>query len=421
MDRDPNLTTEDSTSAAESPARDPEIHGDPRWRVTLPVMWVAQLCSIMGFSFVMPFMPFFVRELGVTEKMIPVWAGLTGTGAGIAMSIMGPIWGFVADRHGRKLMVQRAMFGGSIVLALMGMTQNVYQLLALRILQGSITGTVPASVALVSSVVPKDRLGSSLGLMQMAVFMGGSIGPYIGGIVADRYGYRIPFGVTGALLFTGGILVLFGAKERFIPPSKEERADSSPLRVLLRTPVILSLLGVFFTMNLSMSLVMPIFPLFVEQIVGTPQKAASETGILLAVTGVAAAFSALMAGRMSDRVGHKTMLAACTFLAALLSFPHFFAQSVGQLVFLRILFGLAAGGMVPAMNALVASTVPRANIGQAYGFTTTASALGWATGPAIGGLAASVVGYRWPFVIMGGLLVLATLAQRRWIGAEAAD
>ena len=125
MDRDPDLTTEDSTSAGESPARDPEIHGDPRWRVTLPVMWVAQLCSIMGFSFVMPFMPFFVRELGVTEKMVPVWAGLTGTGAGIAMSIMGPIWGFVADRHGRKLMVQRAMFGGSIVLALMGMTQNL--------------------------------------------------------------------------------------------------------------------------------------------------------------------------------------------------------------------------------------------------------------------------------------------------------
>ena len=90
-------------------------------------------------------------------------------------------------------------------------------------------------------------------------------------------------------------------------------------------------------------------------------------------------------------------------------------------MFLRILFGLAAGGMVPAMNALVANTVPRTNIGQAYGFTTTASALGWATGPAIGGLAASVVGYRWPFVIMGGLLVLATLAQKRWIRAEASD
>ncbi|HUU54670.1 MAG TPA: MFS transporter, partial [Armatimonadota bacterium] len=163
------------------------------------------------------------------------------------------------------------------------------------------------------------------------------------------------------------------------------------------------------------------FPLFVEQIVGTPQKAASETGILLAVTGVAAAFSALMAGRLSDRVGHRTMLVACTFLAALLSFPHFFAQSIAQLVFLRILFGLAAGGMVPAMNALVANTVPRTNIGQAYGFTTTASALGWATGPAIGGLAASAFGYRWPFVIMGGLLVLATLAQKRWIRAEAAD
>ncbi len=171
-------------------------------------------------------------------------------------------------------------------------------------------------------------------------------------------------------------------------------------------------------MNLSVSFVMPIFPLFVEQIVGTPQKAAGETGILLAVTGVASAFSAVMVGRLSDRLGHKRMLVICTFATALLSFPHFFAQSVSQLVFLRLLFGLAAGGMVPAMNALVATVVPRTNIGQAYGFTTTASALGWAFGPAVGGVAASGFGYRWPFVIMSGLLLLVTLAQKRWIVSE---
>jgi len=390
-------------------------HGDPRWRVTLAVMWFAQLCSIMGFSFVMPFIPFFVRDLGVAEKMVPVWAGLTGTGAGIAMSIMGPIWGFVADRYGRKLMVQRAMFGGAVILGLMGMVQNVYQLLVLRILQGSITGTVPACVALVSSVIPKNRLGFSLGLMQMAVFTGGSVGPYVGGIVAEHYGYRIPFGVTAALLFIGGMLVWFGARERFAPPDEDDRRESTPLRVLFRMPVVISLLVVYFTMNLSISFVMPIFPLFVEEIIVAPEKAASETGVLVALTGIAAAVSALAVGRLSDRVGHKTILLISTGLTAAFCFPHFFAGNLTHLVFLRILFGLAFGGMVPAMNAIVARVVPRANIGQAYGFTTTASALGWGVGPALGGFAASVLGYRWPFVIMGCLLVFVSLAQKRFI------
>jgi len=421
MHRDTQHDTTPPDQEIDTHASRAELEGDPKWRVTLPVMWVAQVSSIMGFSFVMPFIPFFVRELGVSEKAVPLWAGLTGTGAGIAMSIMGPIWGWIADRYGRKPMVMRAMFGGGIVLALMGMVQNVYQLLLLRIIQGSITGTVPASVALVSSVVPKHRLGFSLGVMQMAVFTGGSIGPYVGGIIADHYGYRIPFGVTGALLLFGGVLVLFGARERFVRPEPREQGEAPPLRVIFGTPGIPILLMLYLVMNLSGSFVMPIFPLLVEQIVGKPQQAASETGMLLAITGVAGAVAAASVGRWSDRFGHKRTLVLCTTIAALLCFPHYLAQTVPQLFFLRILFGLGVGGMIPAMNAMVASVVPRTNIAQAYGFTTTASALGWAIGPALGGWVASALGYRVPFIIMGTLLLLVTLLQRRGLPSLAID
>jgi MFS family permease len=90
-------------------------------------------------------------------------------------------------------------------------------------------------------------------------------------------------------------------------------------------------------------------------------------------------------------------------------------------VVLRIAFGLAAGGMMPAMNAIVANVVPRSNIGQAYGFTATASALGWSVGPAIGGVAAVAFGYRWPFVIMGGLMLLVAVSQHRWIGSRTVE
>jgi DHA1 family multidrug resistance protein-like MFS transporter len=422
MDRDANTDEAESSAATEGKSPSPESDGHPRWRVTLYTMWLAQSFCIMGFSFVMPFMPFYVRELGVTEeRMVAIWAGLLGTGSGLAMATMGPVWGWVADRYGRKMMVQRAMFGGSVVLSLMGLAKSAPQLLALRIIQGGITGTVPASVALVSSVVPKARLGASLGLMQMAVFSGGSIGPYLGGIVADRFGYQVPFGVTGALLFTGGMLVLFGAKERFVRPAPEQREQAAPLRVLFRSEGLLVLLLVYTSMNLSGSLVMPIFPLFVEKIMGTPEQAAAETGLLLAVTGVAAAVSAVMVGRLSDRMGHKTVLIACTAIAGVMCFPQAAAQSVGQLVVMRALFGLGAGGMIPAMNAMIATVVPRQNIGQAYGFTTTFSALGWATGPALGGWLASELGYRLPFVITGAMLLLVTLAQYRGLRAGPSD
>jgi DHA1 family multidrug resistance protein-like MFS transporter len=410
-----SATARDGRPAEARPSGAPS-DGDPRWRTTLATMFVAQLLCIMGFSFVMPFIPFYIRDLGVDDpRMVPIWAGFLGTGAGLTMGIMGPIWGWVADRYGRKPMVQRAMFGGAIILTLMAFVRNVHELLVLRIIQGAITGTVPATVALISSVVPKARLGFNLGLMQMAVFSGGSIGPYVGGIVADHFGYRVPFGVTGGLLFSGGLLVLFGVKERFVPPDLSQRARSAPVLSVLRTRGLQVLLLVYFLMSLSASFAMPIFPLFVEQIVGTPGRAASETGLLLAITGIAAAFASVMVGRHSDRIGYKTMLVICTVIAGVMCLPHAAAQTVWHLIVLRIFFGFGVGGMMPSMNALVATIVPRENVGQAYGFTTTASALGWAVGPTLGGLVAAVLGYRIPFLIMGGLVLLVSLAQHRWL------
>jgi len=384
--------------------------------MTLYAMLVAQLFAMIGFSFVMPFMPFYIRELGVTDpKLVPIWAGLLVTGSGVTMSLAAPVWGWVADRYGRKLMVQRAMFGGAIVLSLMAGVRNVKQLLALRLLQGTITGTVPASVALVSSVVPTARLGASLGLMQMSVFVGASLGPYLGGVVAEQYGYRKPFLVTGALLLVAGLCVLFAAKERFRRPTPAQHSTAASVRGVLFAPGIIMLLSVYTLMNLSGSFVGPIFPLFVEQVAGQPDRAASETGLILAISGVAAAVSAVMVGRISDRIGHKPVLVFCTGFAGLLCFPQAAAQNMGQLLVARVIQGLGAGGMIPAMNAMIATTVPRKSLGQAYGLTTAASSLGWATGPILGGWGASRLGLRPPFVIMGAMLLLVALAAQRWL------
>ncbi len=388
--------------------------GHPRWRMTLYTVWVAQLLSMVGFSFVMPFMPFYIRELGVTdERLLSIWAGMLATGAGLMMSVSAPFWGWVADHYGRKPMVQRAMFGGAVVLSAMAFVRSASQLLALRTLQGAITGTVSASAALVSSVTPRAWLGYSLGLMQAAVFVGGSVGPLVGGVVADRYGYRVPFGVTGVLLLLAGLLVLFGAKERFTRPQPHAQAQGST-RDLFQMPGVRLLLVVYFMMSLSGSFVGAIFPLFVDQILGQPEKAASATGLILACTGAASAAAAVMVGRVSDRWGHKRVLVLATAITGVLCVPQFFAGSVGQLLVMRVVFGLGVGGMMPAMNAMVASIVPRHGFGRAYGFTATASSLGWGIGPALGGLAASVLGLRAPFLMMGGLLVvLSVVAERK--------
>jgi DHA1 family multidrug resistance protein-like MFS transporter len=380
------------------------------WRSTLFVMFIAQLLSIVGFAFVLPFIPFYIREIGVTdEKMVPIWAGILMAASSLTMTIFAPIWGWLSDRYGRKIMVERAMFAGAIITMAMGMIGNVYQLLFLRLLSGVFTGTISASIALVSSVLPGTRLGFGLGLMQVAVFFGMSLGPWIGGMIADIVGYRLTFIAGGAILLLGGILVMIGAKEKFIRPSAVSLKRSGSMKTLFALPGFVSLTVVFFLFHFSINIAIPIIPLFIEQVGNLKTRVASMTGLLLAVTGATASISAAAIGYLSDRRGHKPVLIVNLFISSILWTAHALARNISQLLVIRILFGFAVGGNLPTMNALVGKLTPKESYGKAYGVMASMTSLGMTLGPLAGGIMASYMGFRWPFVVVSLLLSLVVI------------
>ncbi|MBN1836605.1 MAG: MFS transporter, partial [Spirochaetales bacterium] len=152
------------------------------WRRNLVFVWIAQVLSLVGFSFALPFAPFYLQELGVRgEETLRIWSGLFMAGAGIPLAIMTPIWGYLADHWGRKAMTLRATLGGTAVLLGMGLVRTPGALLLLRVLQGVFTGTVAANLTLVVSTTPEERIGFAIGVMNSAVFAGNAVGPLIGG------------------------------------------------------------------------------------------------------------------------------------------------------------------------------------------------------------------------------------------------
>ena len=387
-----------------------DTEGTSLWRSTLYVMFVAQLLSIVGFSFVLPFIPFYIREIGVTdEKLVPVWAGILGAASSLTMTIFSPIWGWLSDRYGRKLMVERAMFAGAVITMVMGLVGNVYQLLVLRLLTGAFTGTISASISLVSSVLPGAKLGFGLGLMQVAVFLGMTLGPWIGGMIADIVGYRLTFIAGGAILLMGGILVMTGAQEKFVRPSAASLKQSGSMRAIIALPGFASLMAVFFLFNFSIHIAIPILPLFIEQVGNLKTRVASTTGLMFAVTGATASISAAGIGYLSDRKGHKRVLVINLLITGIMWIAHALAQSIQQLLVIRIIFGLAAGGNLPTMNALVGKLTPRESYGKAYGLTASMASLGMTLGPLAGGIMASYMGFRWPFVVVSLLLSLVVI------------
>ncbi|MCK5804979.1 MAG: MFS transporter [Lentisphaeria bacterium] len=371
------------------------------WKRTFVSAFVAQVCSIIGFAFAFPFVPFFIRDLGIEGKADQAfWAGAIMSAAGITLALFAPVWGALADRYGRKAMVVRSMIGGFFVLMLMSFVQNVGQLFVCRLLQGAFTGTISASVALVASVVPQRRGGFALGMMQAGVYVGMCLGPLAGGLAADYFGYRWAFRIGAVIILLGGVVAYFGTRENFTPPPSEPGGSARKnVMDILAAPGFLAAVFVLFAVRFSNSTASPAFPLIIQDLVGDIKRLNSVTGSVIASAALVGAISAAVLGHAGDRWGHKRILITCALCASVASLGHLFVQNLPQLYAVRILFGLAVAGMMPAANASIQRTTRGSNVGRAYGIATSLSILGFAFGPFTGGWIAQNWGLRAPFLV----------------------
>jgi DHA1 family multidrug resistance protein-like MFS transporter len=382
-----------------------------RWQRNLAALCLGELIAISGFSVFMPFMPYYVQELGVTRlEEVEFWSGLLLTSQAIVMAVVAPLWGLLADRYGRKIMVVRAMFGGSVVIALMGFAQNVGQLVALRAIQGALTGTVPAATTLVASGTPSERRGYALGLLQMAIFSGASVGPMLGGVVADHLGYQATFWVTAGFLFSAGVLVSTFVQEEFTSPEKVDSRNKphlwDGLVMVLRTRALIFVFAIRVLMRMGMRVVGPMLPLFVQKIAAPGTKVASLTGLIAGCGAAAAAVAAVVLGRVSDKLGYRRILIICGVVACALYGVMARAQTPTQLLILRSLGGAAMGGILASISALQARLVPKDRFGAVYGVDTSVVAAANAAAPMIGaGLAAS---WGLPSVFLGAAAMYGT-------------
>lgn len=388
------------------------------WRRNLYAIWIAELLAIVGFSLRAPFLPYYLQDLGATsDDSAALWSGLINAGGAGVMAITAPLWGALADRRGRRPMLIRAMFCATCTVGLMGLATAPWQLLGLRFIEGAFTGTVTAATALVAASAPKDRLGYSLGMIQMAIFSGASLGPLFGGILSDQIGYRATFAVAASMLFTGGLIVTFVVRERFSPVPrtsggergfKAMRASSAWMFTGIMGSMILMLLASRF----ASSAVQPIIPLFVEQMSNGGKlwdlSSATTSGLALGVLGLTSAISSIFLGRLGDKRGHRKILLACAVGGGVLYLPMALATSSWQLVALQGLFGVAAGGLVPSANAIVAHRTPVEKRGVIYGVTAAAASIGGFFGPLVGAGIAAVIGFGTAFVVTGLFLLGST-------------
>jgi DHA1 family multidrug resistance protein-like MFS transporter len=385
------------------------------WRKGFAAICAAETLAIAGFYTSVPVLPFYIQDLGVIGMTaVNLWVGACSTILAVTLSVFAPIWGRLADSYGKRLMLLRSMVGGAVVMALMGLVAAPWQLLVLRGLQGALTGTVAAATVLVATTTPAEHVAYALGLLQTAVFVGTSIGPAVGGVIADLFGRRVIFFATGGMLLAAAFIIL-----RFVPKDPPASRPQGPLwhrlipdfSQIARSKSLIFILVILGMVQIAMAVVSPILPLFVQSILPSGARVATMTGLILALSAVSSALAAAGMGRVSGRFGLKKTLFLCLAGAFLLAAPRSLVRTPVQLLVLSVIGGAFLGGTLPIINALIAERAERSAQGTVYGLSSSVSFAGSAIGPMIGASVAAGFGYRLAFATAAALLLLTTVAS----------
>jgi len=343
---------------------------------------------------VVPFLPFFIRELGVKgDSELATWSGLVYSGPFLTSFLATPFWGSVGDRHGQKLMVVRAIFGLGIAQIFIGLSQNVYQLLLFRILQGVISGFIASALALVSTSTPKERMGYALGLLQSATAGGVMLGPAVGGFLADVMGYRQIFLVTAAICFVcGGVII-----KMVVETPDEATGESKPSVMqnftLMLTDKRLRLIAVAIVLSQGAALMIePIFALFIERFISDTRYIATLTGLTISIAGVFMVISAPWWGKRNDQMGFKQNLIYSLSGTGIAYALHIFVPNLAMLTVLRAALGFARGGTLHALFSMTSLRSPPERRSGMIGIASSFSVLGNLIGPLSGGIIAGNFG-----------------------------
>lgn len=397
------------------------------WKVNLISVWFGCFFTGLAISQILPFLPLYVSQLGVTShEALSMWSGLTFSVTFLVSAIVSPMWGSLADRKGRKLMLLRASLGMAIAILLQAFATNVWQLFFLRAVMGLTSGYIPNAMALVASQVPRERSGWALSTLSTAQISGVIGGPLLGGFLADHVGLRAVFIITAVLLVVSFLVTLFLIKEGGRPViSKSERLSGKAVFASLPYPgLMISLFVTTMVIQLCNGSVGPILALFIKSMEPESTNIAFLSGMIAAVPGVSALISAPRLGKLGDRIGTARILMATLIFAVVLFFAMSFVTSPLQLGVLRFLLGFADGAMLPAVQTLLVKYSSDQLTGRIFGYNQSFMYLGNVAGPLIGASVSAMAGFRWVFaataiVVLINIIQLAIALRRRRQMAEA--
>ncbi|MCA1495050.1 MFS transporter [Ensifer sp. NBAIM29] len=387
------------------------------WQRNLAICVFGSFATVFAMTLVLPFLPIYVEQLGVEgHAAVTQWSGIAYGANFLSAGLIAPLWGRLGDRYGYKSMLLRASLGMALIMPLMGLATNIWQFAGLRLLAGIAGGYASGAVILVAAQTPKARSGWALGLLASGVMAGNLLGPLVGGSLPPLIGLRPIFWGSGALIFVAFIATLVFVRETPRKPQPAAKDQKSGWSQIPNKGVIITMMSTGLLLMVANLSIEPIITVYVRSLL---ENAASGStigedtahvtflaGLVVSAAALGSILSASRLGKLADRLGHSKVITLALAAAGMLVIPQAFVTAGWQLIGLRFLMGVALGGLLPCVAAVIRHNVPQNLVGTVLGYSLSSQFAGQVLGPLIGGFVAGHIGTRAVFFGTAALLLL---------------
>ena len=380
------------------------------WILTIGMSLLA-ICYTM----IIPFLPVYLLELGVEQEQLALWSGLSFSISFFIAAIMAPVWGRLADQHGKKLMAIRAGILIGLSYLWSAFVQDEYQFLLVRAFQGFANGFMPAAMTMASLSVPKERVGTAMGIFQMGLVLGNTVGPLTGGLTELAVGMRPVFMVAGITLFivTAAIAIFVKEPQMESETPVKTTSFSEDLQAAKQNKVLLHILGLYFLVQAVMLMLQPIVAIYVGELKGSMEGAAMLAGSILSGGGVMGMIMTNVWAAYGQRRGYFRVISYGLMGTGTVLLLQSLPFGLWWFGVLQLLIGVFIVGIFPSLgSAMTVNTDPSVR-GRVFGLATTSQQLGNMIGPLFASIVATYWGTSYVFLVAGiGMMIIGYLVLK---------
>jgi MFS family permease len=379
---------------------------------TFCILFFAVLTAVTGVGIVVPLLPVYARDIGASGFYIGMIFGIFS----ISRTAFIPYFGRTSDRRGRKPFILGGLAGYAVVAVAFYYTTSVTILITIRFFQGIFSAMMmPVLQAYVGDLTPDGREGFTMGIFNLATFVGLGMGPLFGGVISDHWNLQVAFASMGILALTGFSLSLFG-----LPATHREKAlrhYSPPVawRHLLGDPTVLGLLAFRMAYTTCIGVIWGFLPIYADQ---SLQLSRSAIGLLIMTGVMVSGVIHVPMGYLSDRVSKPLMVITGGLLAGAGILAFTWSRTVAGMLMSSGLFGFGGGIAMPALMGLAVSKGARSGaMGSIMALLTLGHSLGMMTGAMMAGVFLDWMQLKWAFPC-GAAVMAAGVVLFRWSSAK---